>query len=227
MLGDSVTTDHISPAGNIAKGGPAAKYLEAHGVKPMDFNQYGARRGNHEVMVRGTFANIRLKNLMLDGVEGGFTKHLPRPRSRCRSTTPRCVRGGWRAARGHRGRAVRHRLLARLGREGHAAAGRARGDREELRAHPPQQPVGMGVLPLQFEPGQDAKSLGLTGSETIAITGIAGGVTPKKKLTVTAGDRTFTVIARVDTPQETEYVAHGGILSYVLRQRAASLKVRE
>ena len=236
IVGDSVTTDHISPAGNIAKGGPAAKYLEAHGVKPVDFNQYGARRGNHEVMVRGTFANIRLKNLMLSGVEGGYTKHFAKgaaagtqpPQTTIYDAAgeyaaegvPLVVLAGEQYGTGSsRDWAAKGTLL--LGVRAVIAKSFERIHRSNL--------IGMGVLPLQFEPGQDATTLGLTGAETLAISGIVGGVAPKKKMTVTAVDpagqtKTFTVIARVDTPQETEYVAHGGILSYVLRQRAAALK---
>ena len=221
---DSVTTDHISPAGNIAKNSPAAKYLESHGVKPADFNQYGARRGNHEVMVRGTFANIRLKNLMLSGVEGGFTKHLPDGAQMsiydasvayAKDNVPLIVIAGEQYGTGSsRDWAAKGTLL--LGVRAVIAKSFERIHRSNL--------IGMGVLPLMFEPGQDAKSLGLTGDEVISIDGIAGGVSPKKKMTVKAGDKTFTVIARVDTPQESEYIAHGGILQYVLRQRAAATK---
>jgi len=224
VLGDSVTTDHISPAGNIAKGSPAAKYLESHGVKPADFNQYGARRGNHEVMVRGTFANIRLKNLMLSGVEGGFTKHLPDGAQMsiydasvayAKDNVPLIVIAGEQYGTGSsRDWAAKGTLL--LGVRAVIAKSFERIHRSNL--------IGMGVLPLMFEPGQDAKSLGLTGDEVISIDGINGGVSPKKKLTVKAGDKTFTVIARIDTPQEAEYIVHGGILQYVLRQRAAATK---
>ncbi|MBS1124533.1 MAG: aconitate hydratase 1, partial [Deltaproteobacteria bacterium] len=232
MLGDSVTTDHISPAGNIAKDGPAARYLQAHGVKPADYNQYGARRGNHEVMVRGTFANIRLKNLMLDGVEGGYTKYFPKSGAATEQLAiydaamkyeadhvPLIVLAGDQYGTGSsRDWAAKGTLL--LGVRAVIARSFERIHRSNL--------IGMGVLPLQFEPGQDAASLGLTGNELISIEGIAAGVTPKKKLTVRAAapgkEQTFTVIARVDSPQEVEYVAHGGILSYVLRQRAAALK---
>jgi len=220
ILGDSVTTDHISPAGNIAKGSPAGKYLDAHGVKPADYNQYGARRGNHEVMVRGTFANIRLKNLMLAGVEGGFTKHLPdgaqmaiydAAMAYAKESIPLIVIAGDQYGTGSsRDWAAKGTLL--LGVRAVIAKSFERIHRSNL--------IGMGVLPLQFEPGQDAASLGLTGDEIVAIEGIAGGVTPKKKLSVKAGGKSFSVIARVDTPQEVEYVAHGGILQYVLRQRA-------
>jgi aconitate hydratase len=221
ILGDSVTNDHISPAGNIAKGSPAGKYLDAHGVKPVDYNQYGARRGNHEVMVRGTFANIRLKNLMVPGVEGGVTRHLPDNAQMSiyeaamayeKDKIPLVVLAGEQYGTGSsRDWAAKGTLL--LGVRAVIAKSFERIHRSNL--------IGMGVLPLQFEPGQDAASLGLTGDEEIGITGIAGGVTPKKQLEVTAGGKTFTVIARVDTAQEVEYLNHGGILQYVLRQRAA------
>jgi aconitate hydratase len=230
ILGDSVTTDHISPAGNIAKGSPAGRYLDEHGVKPADYNQYGARRGNHEVMVRGTFANIRLKNLMLDGVEGGFTKYfgangleqLPIYDAAMKymvDCVPLVVIAGDQYGTGSsRDWAAKGTLL--LGVKAVIAKSFERIHRSNL--------IGMGVLPLQFEFGQDARMLGLTGDELITIEGIAGGVAPKKKLKVRAvapgGEKTFTVIARVDTPQEVEYVAHGGILQFVLRQRAAALK---
>jgi aconitate hydratase len=221
ILGDSVTTDHISPAGNIAKGSPAGKYLEAHGVAAADYNQYGARRGNHEVMVRGTFANIRLKNLMLAGVEGGFTKHFPdgaqlpiydAAMTYAAEGVPLVVIAGDQYGAGSsRDWAAKGTLL--LGVRAVIAKSFERIHRSNL--------IGMGVLPLQFEPGEDAKTLGLTGEETIAIEGIAAGIAPKKRLAVRAGEKRFTVIARVDTPQEVEYVGHGGILTYVLRQRAA------
>jgi aconitate hydratase len=232
ILGDSVTTDHISPAGNIAKGSPAGRYLDEHGVKPADYNQYGARRGNHEVMVRGTFANIRLKNLMLGGVEGGYTKYVApggavEPQAwiydaamkYAADGVPLVVLAGDQYGTGSsRDWAAKGTLL--LGVRAVIAKSFERIHRSNL--------IGMGVLPLQFEPGQDAKALGLTGDELITIEGIAGGVAPKKKLTVRAvrpgAETTFTAIARVDTPQEAEYVVHGGILQYVLRQRAAALK---
>ena len=222
ILGDSVTTDHISPAGNIAKGSPAAKYLDEHGVKPADYNQYGARRGNHEVMVRGTFANIRLKNLMLAGVEGGFTKHFPDGTQMPiydaamqyeKDHIPLVVLAGDQYGTGSsRDWAAKGTLL--LGVRAVIAKSFERIHRSNL--------IGMGVLPLMFKPGEDATSLGLTGEETFSIEGIVGGVSPKKELTVKAGDKTFKVIARIDTPQETEYMNHGGILHYVLRQRAAA-----
>jgi aconitate hydratase len=225
ILGDSVTTDHISPAGNIAKNSPAAKYLDANGVKQADYNQYGARRGNHEVMVRGTFANIRLKNLMLKGVEGGFTNYLNGGKAEQMSiydaaekykadNTPLIVMAGEQYGTGSsRDWAAKGTLL--LGVRAVIAKSFERIHRSNL--------IGMGVIPLMFEPGQDAATLGLTGEEVIEIGGIAEGVAPKKKLTVKAGDKTFTVIARIDTPQEVEYIVHGGILQYVLRQRAAAM----
>jgi aconitate hydratase len=224
ILGDSVTTDHISPAGNIAKGSPAARYLDDHGVSPRDYNQYGARRGNHEVMVRGTFANIRLKNLMLDGVEGGLTKHIPTNSQMSiydaamlymQEGTPLVVIAGDQYGTGSsRDWAAKGTML--LGVRAVIAKSFERIHRSNL--------IGMGVLPLQFTPGEDATTLGLTGDEVIEIDGIAAGVIPKKRLTVKAGNKTFQVIARVDTPQEVEYIVHGGILQYVLRQRAAATK---
>jgi aconitate hydratase len=228
VLGDSVTTDHISPAGNIAKNSPAARYLDEHGVKPYAYNQYGARRGNHEVMVRGTFANIRLRNLMLPGVEGGFTKYIPKAGGATEQLAiydaamkykadgvPLVVIAGEQYGTGSsRDWAAKGTLL--LGVRAVIAKSFERIHRSNL--------IGMGVIPLQFNPGEDAQTLGLTGDEEITIEGIASGIAPKKRLTVKAGDKTFTVIARIDTPQEVEYVLHGGILQYVLRQRAAAAK---
>jgi aconitate hydratase len=224
LLGDSVTTDHISPAGNIAKASPAARYLDQHGVPVKEYNQYGARRGNHEVMVRGTFANIRLKNLMLKGVEGGLTKHIPTGQQMSiydaameyeKEHTPLIVIAGEQYGTGSsRDWAAKGTML--LGVRAVIAKSFERIHRSNL--------IGMGVLPLQFEPGQDAATLGLTGDEVFEIDGIAAGVIPKKKLTVRANTKTFHVIARVDTPQEVEYIAHGGILQYVLRQRATAQK---
>ncbi|MBA3463228.1 MAG: aconitate hydratase AcnA [Deltaproteobacteria bacterium] len=226
IVGDSVTTDHISPAGNIAKGSPAARYLDSHGVKPSEYNQYGARRGNHEVMVRGTFANIRLKNLMLNGVEGGFTLHYPATGGEpeqlpiydaamryCAEQKPLIVIAGEQYGTGSsRDWAAKGTLL--LGVKAVIAKSFERIHRSNL--------IGMGVIPLQFSPGEDAATLGLKGDEVIAISGIESGLAAKKQLSVTAGSKTFTVIARIDTPQEVEYVIHGGILQYVLRQRAAA-----
>jgi aconitate hydratase len=224
VLGDSVTTDHISPAGNIAKSSPAGRYLEDNGVQPMDFNQYGARRGNHEVMVRGTFANIRIKNLMLSGVEGGLTKHFPDGGqlsiydAAIRYTAegvPLVVIAGEQYGTGSsRDWAAKGTYL--LGVKAVIAKSFERIHRSNL--------IGMGVIPLEFEKGQDAPTLGLTGEEIVSIHGIAGRMAPKQKLTVIAGDKTFTVTSRVDTPQEVEYLQNGGILHYVLRQRAAAIK---
>jgi aconitate hydratase len=224
ILGDSVTTDHISPAGNIAKGSPAAKYLADRGVPPAEYNQYGARRGNHEVMVRGTFANIRLKNKMVPGVEGGVTRHLPDGAQMsiydasvqyAAEGVPLVILAGEEYGTGSsRDWAAKGTLL--LGVKVVMAKSFERIHRSNL--------IGMGVLPVEFEAGQDAASLGLTGDEVFSVQGIAGGVSPRQRLTVTAGDKTFHVVARVDTPQEAEYLAHGGILQYVLRNRAAAVR---
>ena len=223
ILGDSVTTDHISPAGNIAKNSPAAKYLADHGVAPADYNQYGARRGNHEVMVRGTFANIRLKNLMVPGVEGGVTKHQPSgdqlaiydaAMRYAQEQVPLVVLAGEEYGTGSsRDWAAKGTLL--LGVKVVIAKSFERIHRSNL--------IGMGVLPVEFEKGEDAASLGLTGAEVFEVDGIASGLVPKKRLQVRAGDKAFTVVARVDTPQEVEYLRHGGILTYVLRNRAAAV----
>jgi len=226
VLGDSVTTDHISPAGNIAKGSPAAKYLDEHGVKPTDYNQYGARRGNHEVMVRGTFANIRLKNLMVPGTEGGVTVHLPEGTQQSiydasmtyqKEAVPLIVMAGVEYGTGSsRDWAAKGTFL--LGVKAVIAKSFERIHRSNL--------IGMGVLPLEFLGGDDAQSLGLTGREVFEITGISGGLAPKKKLTVKADGKAFAVVARIDTPAEVEYIQHGGILPYVLRTRAAATSGR-
>ncbi|HEX7528179.1 MAG TPA: aconitate hydratase AcnA [Thermoanaerobaculia bacterium] len=227
MLGDSVTTDHISPAGNIAKNSPAAKYLVAHGVSPADFNSYGARRGNHEVMMRGTFANIRLRNLLIPGSEGNVTVHFPTGEQMSiydaamkyqAAKTPLVVVAGAEYGTGSsRDWAAKGTML--LGVKAVIAKSFERIHRSNL--------AGMGVLPLQFDAGQDAKSLGLTGQETFAVAGVAKDLAPKKKLTVTATDTegkktTFTAICRLDTPNEVDYYRHGGILTFVLRQLAAA-----
>jgi aconitate hydratase len=227
LLGDSITTDHISPAGDIAKNGPAAKYLQEQGVKPEDFNSFGARRGNHEVMMRGTFANIRLKNLLVPGVEGGVTKHMPSGEQMSiydasmkyqKEGTPLVILGGAEYGTGSsRDWAAKGTML--LGVKAVITRSFERIHRSNL--------IGMGVLPLQFQAGEDAASLGLKGTETFSIGGIAEGLAPMKKLTVTAkGDdgstKTFTVTCRIDTPNELDYYKHGGILQYVLRQLAKS-----
>jgi aconitate hydratase len=223
VLGDSVTTDHISPAGNIARSSPAARYLMEHGVEPGDFNSYGARRGNHEVMVRGTFANIRLKNALLGGEEGPSTLHLPggeklsiydAAMKYAAAGVPLVILAGaeygtgssrdW-AAKGTKLLGVRA-VLARSFERIH---------RSNL--------VGMGVLPLELAPGQSVETLGLTGRETFDVEGIAADLAPRKPLTVVAtaedGTKTsFVVTCRIDTPNEVDYYQHGGILQFVLRQ---------
>ncbi len=227
LLGDSVTTDHISPAGNIAKNSPAAKYLVSHGVDPKDFNSYGARRGNHEVMMRGTFANIRLKNLLVPGSEGNVTVHFPSGEQmsiydaamkyQAAKTSLVVVAGAEYGTGSSRDWAAKGTML--LGVKAVLAKSFERIHRSNL--------AGMGVLPLQFEAGQDAKTLGLGGQETFTVSGIAEGLAPKKKVTVTATDtegkkKTFTAICRLDTPNEVDYYRHGGILHFVLRQLAAA-----
>jgi aconitate hydratase len=225
VLGQSVTTDHISPAGSIAKNSPAAKYLMEHGVQPADFNQYGARRGNHEVMVRGTFANIRLRNLLVPGVEGGVTIHMPDGEqmtiydAAMRYTADKVplvvIAGAEYGTGSSRDWAAKGTML--LGVRAVIAESYERIHRSNL--------VGMGVLPLQFLPGETRESHGLTGRETFDVLGVSEGLSPQKRLTVRADSKSFTVIARVDTPQEVEYMQHGGILPYVLRKRARSAGV--
>ncbi|MBX5483943.1 MAG: aconitate hydratase AcnA, partial [Myxococcaceae bacterium] len=220
LLGDSVTTDHISPAGDISKKSPAAQYLMEHGVEPKDFNSYGSRRGNHEVMMRGTFANIRLRNQLVPGVEGGVTVHLPTNEKMSifdasmkyqKDGTPLVIVAGAEYGTGSsRDWAAKGTML--LGVKAVIAKSFERIHRSNL--------VGMGVLPLQFEPGQDAASLGLTGREKFEITGIAQDLAPGKRLQVKADDKTFNVICRIDTPNELDYYKHGGILNFVLRQLA-------
>jgi len=227
MLGDSVTTDHISPAGNIAKDSPAAKYLMSLGVKPGDFNSYGARRGNHEVMVRGTFANIRLRNQLAPGTEGGWTRHVPSGEQMSiydasvkyhAEGTPLIVIAGKEYGTGSsRDWAAKGTLL--LGAKAVIAESFERIHRSNL--------VGMGVLPLQFVNGQNRESLGLTGFETYAIEGVPDAVNSAgkapAKVTAKADDgktTTFEVKVRVDTPVEADYYRNGGILPFVLRQLA-------
>jgi aconitate hydratase len=227
LFGDSITTDHISPAGNIAKSSPAAKYLMDQGVQPADFNQYGARRGNHEVMMRGTFANIRLRNLLCPGVEGGVTNYIPTGEQMSifdaamkykAEGTPLVILAGKEYGSGSsRDWAAKGTML--LGVRAVIAESFERIHRSNL--------IGMGVLPLQFLPGQNAQSLGLTGKEKFDI---EGGSDPKRKtVSVTAtpdsGTATrFEARVRIDTPKEREYYEHGGILHYVLRQLAAGGK---
>ncbi len=227
VLGDSVTTDHISPAGNIARSSPAAEYLMSKGVAPSDFNSYGARRGNHEVMVRGTFANVRLRNLLVPGVEGGVTRHLPdgermsifaaSERYRAEGTPLIVIAGKEYGSGSSRDWAAKGPML--LGVRAVIAESFERIHRSNL--------IGMGILPLQFAGGADRASLRLDGEETYAIGGIAAGLQPGAHLTVSvkARDgttRTFPALVRIDTPLEAEYYRHGGILQYVLRQVALS-----
>jgi aconitate hydratase len=219
VLGDSVTTDHISPAGVIRRDGPAGKWLQEHGVEPRDFNSYGARRGNHEVMMRGTFANIRLRNQLVPGVEGGVTIHFP---DEAQTTiydaamqyqaegVPLVVLAGKEYGSGS-SRDWAAKGAALLGVRAVIAETFERIHRSNL--------VGMGVLPLQYRDGANAASLGLTGRETFTIEGIAdAGDELPPTLTVKADDVTFEVDVRIDTPKEQEYFRHGGILHYVIRQ---------
>ncbi|HTC88861.1 MAG TPA: aconitate hydratase AcnA [Bryobacteraceae bacterium] len=225
MLGDSVTTDHISPAGNIPADSPAGKFLIEHGVKPGDFNSYGARRGNHEVMVRGTLANIRLRNQLAPGTEGGWTTHVPSGEKMFiydasvkyqKEGTPLLIIAGKEYGSGSsRDWAAKGTLL--LGVRAVIAESYERIHRSNL--------VGMGVLPMQFLPGENRESLGLTGFEQYTITGIPEAVASGAKARVwaksDAGEKTFEVVVRIDTPQEAEYYRNGGILPYVVRQLAA------
>jgi len=222
LLADSITTDHISPAGSIRKTSPAGQYLIAHKVQPLDFNSYGARRGNHEAMVRGTFANVRLKNQLAPGTEGPFTVHLPagEPMSIYDASLKYAADGV--------------PLIVLAGKEYGSGSSRdwaAKGPRllgvraviaESFERIHRSNLVGMGILPLQFMPGENPASLGLSGKERYDIPGLSA---MPKELTVTAttdeGKRTtFTVLVRIDTPQEHQYYRHGGILEYVLRQLA-------
>ena len=220
VLGDSVTTDHISPAGNIKADSPAGKYLAEHGVERADFNSYGSRRGNHEVMIRGTFANIRLKNLLLKGVEGGFTKNFLNNGEQStiydasmayqEAGIPLVIIAGKEYGSGS-SRDWAAKGTALLGVKAVIAESYERIHRSNL--------IGMGVLPLQFIDGENASSLGLSGDETFAITGVTelnNGKIPQT-VTVTASGKTFTAKVRIDTPGEADYYRHGGIMQYVLR----------
>jgi aconitate hydratase len=224
LLGDSITTDHISPAGAIAKDSPAAKYLEANGVKPADFNSYGSRRGNHEVMMRGTFANIRLRNRLAPGTEGGWTRHQPGGEQMSiydasvkykAEGTPLIVLAGSEYGTGSsRDWAAKGTVL--LGVKAVIARSFERIHRSNL--------IGMGVLPLQFKDGEDAESLGLAGTETFDIAGQTDPTAKYVTVTATAEDgmvKSFEALVRIDTPKERDYYENGGILHYVLRQLAA------
>jgi aconitate hydratase len=223
ILGDSVTTDHISPAGNISKTSPAARYLIEQGVQPVDFNSYGARRGNHEVMMRGTFANIRLRNLMVPGIEGGVSVHVPSGEQGSiydvamrykKEGTPLVILAGREYGTGSsRDWAAKGTML--LGVRAVIAESFERIHRSNL--------IGMGVVPLQFLPGQNAQTLGLTGKESFEITGLGKGEAKTVAVTATPpGGKpvSFPAKVRIDTPKEREYFRHGGILHYVLRQLA-------
>jgi aconitate hydratase len=229
VLGDSVTTDHISPAGSIKANGPAGKYLAEHGVKTTDFNSYGSRRGNHEVMVRGTFANVRLRNKLAPGTEGGVTRLLPEgePMSIFDASVKYAERG--------------IPLIILAGKEYGSGSSRdwaAKGPKllgvraviaESFERIHRSNLVGMGILPLQFAPGENVESLGLTGEEIYDFPGLTALLKDRfgngRTLTVTAnsskGSEKFDTVVRIDTPQEIEYYEHGGILQYVLRQLAA------
>ncbi|MCF7984258.1 MAG: aconitate hydratase AcnA [Thiohalocapsa sp.] len=225
LLGDSVTTDHISPAGNIKADSPAGRYLVEHGVQPGDFNSYGSRRGNHEVMMRGTFANIRLRNRMAPGTEGGVTLHQPSGeqmsiydaamRYQADSVPAIVIAGKEYGSGSSRDWAAKGPNL--LGVRAVIAESYERIHRTNL--------VCMGVLPLQFMPGESAASLGLTGYETYALSDLEDGNAKEVTVTATAadgGERSFKARVRIDTPNEVEYYQHGGILHYVLRKLAAA-----
>ena len=227
VLGDSVTTDHNSPAGDISKSSPAAKYLVAQGVQAADFNSYGARRGNHEVMMRGTFANIRLRNLLLPGTEGGVTLHIPSGASMSifdasvkykAEGTPLVILAGKEYGTGSsRDWAAKGTML--LGVKAVIAESFERIHRSNL--------IGMGVLPLQYKEGQSALGLGLTGKERFEIVGLNQGAAKVVKVIATADDGRkieFEARLRIDTPKELDYFQHGGILHYVLRQLVTANK---
>ncbi|MCX6593834.1 MAG: aconitate hydratase AcnA [Acidobacteria bacterium] len=231
VLGDSITTDHISPAGSFKKDVPAGQYLTSLGVAPQDYNGYGARRGNHEVMVRGTFANIRLKNQLVPGVEGGFTRHLPDGEQMSiydasmkyqQDGVGLVILAGKEYGSGSsRDWAAKGTML--LGVQVVIAESFERIHRSNL--------VGMGVLPCEFADGESRESLGLTGEETFSLTGLAEALASDKRTTVTAtaadgSVKTFAVKVRIDTPVEIDYYRNGGILPFVLRQVAAAAAVK-
>jgi aconitate hydratase A / 2-methylisocitrate dehydratase len=219
LLGDSVTTDHISPAGAIRPDSPAGKYLVEHGIERKDFNSYGSRRGNHEVMVRGTFANVRLRNLLVPGSEGTWTVHVPSGEEMTifeaserylAEATPLIVIGGKEYGSGSsRDWAAKGPKL--LGVRAVIADSYERIHRSNL--------LMMGLLPLQFMPGENAESLGLTGREEFSITGVDNG--EARDVTVRADDKEFRARVRLETPREREYLRHGGILPFVLRRLLA------
>ena len=217
VLADSVTTDHISPAGNIKKDSPAGAYLQEHGIAARDFNSYGSRRGNHEVMIRGTFANIRLRNLLAPGTEGGVTRHLPDGAAMtiydasiayAADGVPLVLLAGKEYGSGS-SRDWAAKGTALLGVRAVIAESFERIHRSNL--------IGMGVLPLQFSPGDTRESLGLTGAESFTIGGLAGVESLPREVTVQADGRTFRAVVRIDTPGEADYYRHGGIMQFVLR----------
>jgi len=226
VLGDSITTDHISPAGSIRKDGPAGKWLIGRGVEPKDFNSYGSRRGHDDVMVRGTFANVRIRNRLAPGTEGGVTTYVPT--GEVMSIYDASVKY----------RADRTPLLVLAGKEYGSGSSRdwaAKGPRllgiraviaESYERIHRSNLVGMGILPLQFRPAESVESLGLTGRETFEVRGVAAALAGNKEVMVTAsgdaGAKTFTAVVRIDTPKEVDYYRHGGILEYVLRQLAGA-----
>jgi aconitate hydratase len=224
LLGDMVTTDHISPAGSIALDSPAGRYLRELGVEQKDFNSYGSRRGNHEVMMRGTFANIRLRNLLAPGTEGGWTRHMPSGEQMSiydaamryqRENVPLVVIAGKEYGAGS-SRDWAAKGTALLGAKAVLAESYERIHRSNL--------IGMGVVPLQFNDGDTAESLGLDGTETFDVEGLGAKRVDQVHVTATAEDGsalTFTARVRIDTPKEQEYFVNGGILHYVLRQLAA------
>ena len=225
LLGDSITTDHISPAGSIKKNGPAGKYLMDHGVDPADFNSYGSRRGNHEVMMRGTFANIRIRNEMAPGTEGGVTTYVPTGE----------VMSIYDASMKYQEQGVP--LIVVAGKEYGTGSSRdwaAKGTRllgikaviaESFERIHRSNLVGMGIVPLVFNDGEDRKTLGLTGQEVISLTGLAAGITPRMPVTATiryadGTTRVTTLVCRIDTLDEVSYYKQGGILQYVLKNLA-------
>jgi aconitate hydratase len=227
LLGDSVTTDHISPAGSIAHWSPAGAWLQEHGVTPLEFNSYGARRGQHDVMMRGTFGNIRLRNALVPDREGPYTVHLPDGEEQFiydaamrygREDIPLLVVAGRESGSGS-SRDWAAKGTALLGVRAVVAESFERIHRSNL--------VGMGVLPLQFAPGDSAATLGLTGRESYTIAGLADGLSSRQRLTVMVrGDdgreARFAAVARLDGPIEVDYYRQGGILPAVLRRLAAN-----
>jgi aconitate hydratase len=223
VLGDSVTTDHISPAGSIPKDSPAARYLNQHEVPPHEFNSFGSRRGNHEVMMRGTFGNIRLRNALAGNREGNWTEYLPTGEIMSifdasmkyqAEGTPLILLAGKEYGTGSsRDWAAKGTLL--LGVRAVIAESYERIHRSNL--------VGMGVMPLEYKPGETAQSLGLTGRETFSITGIATDLKPRKLVDVVArredgSEIAFQAVARIDSLMDVQYFQHGGILPFVLRR---------